>query len=217
MLQISKRLQPFGYESRILASQWGAHGSPEQEVYSGVSIKRLGISFRISHYFYTPSLTRELESCDPDIIHAHGYRTYQTQAAFRYAKRRKIPFVLSMDGSGFGYNSLITGEMRKVPYLLYDRLGGLRQVSGSDAIIANTATEAGELMIHLGAEEDKIHVIPIGIDGNPPSKGSSNGHNMIFVARLAPQRDPGVLVRALAVVLPEFPDARMTIVGGNVS
>lgn len=217
ILQMSRRLHPFDYVSRVLTTLVGAHGSPEREVYEGVDTTRLKVSLQISRYFYTPGLTRELGRCNPDLVHAHGYRTYQTQAAFGYAKRTKIPFVLSLHGSGFGYDTMVTSRMGKLPFLFYDRIGGLRQVSGADAIVVNTIAEGKEVTSHLGADKNKVHVIPAGIESNPVSEGSPNGHNLLFVARVAPQRDPAVLVRAMSALLPEFPDAKLTIVGGDVS
>ena len=93
----------------------------------------------------------------------------------------------------------------------------------SDAILANAAAEAGELVTHYGADPARIEIVPPGVDHAFFSPGDRAGARsalglgdhpvLLFVGRIQPLKGLDVAVRALAAL--EHPDAVLVAVGGT--
>jgi D-inositol-3-phosphate glycosyltransferase len=92
----------------------------------------------------------------------------------------------------------------------------------SDAICANSATEAAQLVAHYDAPADRIEIVPPGVDhaffspGDPRGARSALGLGpepvLLFVGRVQPLKRLGVAVEVLARI--ERDDARLVVVGG---
>jgi D-inositol-3-phosphate glycosyltransferase len=102
-------------------------------------------------------------------------------------------------------------------------IGEEQVVDQSDRLIANTPTEAGELIDLYHAPVDQVAVVSPGVDLTRFKPGSRSAARarlglpaapkiVAFVGRIQPLKAPDVLVEALAT-LP--PDAIAVIVGGN--
>ena len=93
----------------------------------------------------------------------------------------------------------------------------------SDAILANAAAEARELVDYYGAERDRIEIVPPGVDHAFFSPGDRAGARfalglgdhpvLLFVGRIQPLKGLDVAVRALAAL--ERRDAVLVAVGGT--
>jgi D-inositol-3-phosphate glycosyltransferase len=116
-------------------------------------------------------------------------------------------------------------------------IGEEQVVAESDRLVANTATEARELIDLYGANPDQVSVVPPGVDLDafrPATVGKedaaryaarrrlglpTDGHIVAFVGRIQPLKAPDVLLRAAAALPGSHPDIsrRLTIaiVGGN--
>ena len=74
------------------------------------------------------------------------------------------------------------------------------------------------LLILLGADPMKIHVVKCGVDANllapmPWSERIKNVPSVVFLGRLTPKKNPVALIEAFALVHTEMPSARLTIIG----
>ena len=93
----------------------------------------------------------------------------------------------------------------------------------SDAILANAAAEAGELVTHYGADPTRIEIVPPGVDHAFFSPGDRAGARfalglgdhpvLLFVGRIQPLKGLDVAVRTLATL--EHRDAVLVAVGGT--
>jgi D-inositol-3-phosphate glycosyltransferase len=106
------------------------------------------------------------------------------------------------------------------------RIRAEREIIGcSDAILANSATEARELVDHYGADADRIEVVPPGVDHAFFSPGDRDGARaaldldlgdrpvLLFVGRIQPLKGLDVAVEALASL--DRRDAVLVVVGGS--
>jgi D-inositol-3-phosphate glycosyltransferase len=107
-------------------------------------------------------------------------------------------------------------------------------VSEADRLVANTPTEARELIDLYGAPVDRVSVVEPGVDLDrftPPCLGRETavrtcarrrlglperGHVIAFVGRIQPLKAPDVLLRAVAQLPPDLTRTlTVAVVGGN--
>lgn len=91
-----------------------------------------------------------------DIVHLHEYRTFQGNLVHYYAKKYDVPYILHANGS-------IPKVEKMVRKWLYDTLFGYKILKNASKLIALSRTEA-EQFKEFGIQEDKIAIIPHGID-----------------------------------------------------
>lgn len=75
-----------------------------------------------------------------------------------------------------------------------------------------------ETLLEMGADEDKVHVIPTGVDtgGFGHASPASELPRFLSVGRFVEKKSPDTVVRAFAEVVKEVPGARLTMVGEGV-
>lgn len=112
-----------------------------------------------SKLFITPELvskTKE-EIKEIDVVHLHEYRSFQNIVVHHYAKKYGVPYVLQAHGS------LPRVMVKKRLKWVYDVLFGYRLLRYASKVIAISQTEAQQYR-DMGVSEEKIEVIPNGID-----------------------------------------------------
>ena len=156
-----------------------------------------------------------------NIIHLGEYPTFQNIVVHHYAKKYHIPYVLQAHGS---IPKVDRGGFKWLLRCLYDILFGYRLLKDASKVIALTQTEA-EQYKSMGVSEDKIEIVPNGIDlsefDNLPQKGVFrrkyglyNDEKMIlFLARINKIKGLDLLVRAFADLTKESNDVKLVIVG----
>jgi len=92
-----------------------------------------------------------------DCIHLHGFRGFQNIIVARYAKKFNVPYILQVHGS------LSRGAVKRRLELLYDIMFGFKLLRETSRAIALSQIEA-ERYKSMGVPEDKIAIIPNGID-----------------------------------------------------
>jgi glycosyltransferase involved in cell wall biosynthesis len=214
--KVSKRLVERGMEVCIFTSNFGAQSSPDHETIDGVEIRRIPISRTFMQYFVTPSLMSQITSFNPDIVHAHDYRSYQTESAYNYCQKNKTPLIISLHGTGLGYKYSSTGLLGRIPYVMYDKLRGLKQLRSAAAVIVNSSREESEAKELIRKDSIKIVRIPMGYETH--SLGlSRDEHSVLMVERVTIDRDPRPLIKAIQKAKASFPDIRFKIVGREVA
>jgi D-inositol-3-phosphate glycosyltransferase len=98
-------------------------------------------------------------------------------------------------------------------------------IACSDAILANCADEARQLVELYGADPSRIEVVPPGVDHAFFSPGDRRGARaalglddhpvLLFVGRIQPLKGLTVAVAALAELSTRHPDAVLVVVGGR--
>lgn len=126
---------------------------------------------RKSKLFITPELRLKVkeEIKEFDVVHLHEYRSYQNVIVHHYAKKFGVPYVLQAHGS---LSRIIEKQSLK---WIYDVFLGYSILRDASKVIALNQEEAKQY-VEMGVPEEKVTVIPNGIDlseyANLPPKGS---------------------------------------------
>ncbi len=209
---ISRSLVKKGINVCIFTSDFKAESSQKRETIDGVEIIRLPISRKFMQYFVTPTFQDRLQEFKPDIVHAHCYRSYQTQSAHNYCRRNLVPLVISMHGTAVGYKFMRTGLVGRIPYFVYDKLWGREQLLDASALVVNSSKEKSEVANFT--RNGNIFRIPMGYKTSFADRAKTN--RILLVERITYDRDPRPLIRAIKRVKSSFPDVCFRIVGNEV-
>ncbi|HEX9428938.1 MAG TPA: glycosyltransferase family 4 protein [Candidatus Bathyarchaeia archaeon] len=154
-----------------------------------------------------------------DIVHFHGFRSYQNFAAARATRKCQKKYILQPHGSS------VRGYGKGVMKIIYDYVVGIRQALSADALIASTQIEALQLE-NLGVDSGKIHTIPNGVyreswtrSPKSPTLFRDSLHIerdapiVLFVGRLDSTKGLDLLVESFGPVVEKTPDAMLVLVG----
>jgi len=191
--QISKRLKG---KSKIFTTFYKAKDAKQKEIMDGIEIERFRIKASVMKYLYTPKMQKAIVKFCPDVIHAHNYRSYQTELAYKVSRKLNIPFIVNTHGSLLGYDSITKG-IKKLPYKGYD-LWGKKAIVNADAVIVNSKQEYKEAL-QFGVSRKHLFLIPMGIDTKKytviPKNKTKN--TLLFVGRITRDRNLMPILQAL--------------------
>ena len=165
-----------------------------------------------------------------DLVHSHYWLS--GQVGWLAKERWGVPLVHTAHTLAKVKNRKLADGDRPEPPA---RVHGEELVVGeADRLVANTPTEARELIDLYGAPVDRVSVVEPGVDLDrftPPALGREDavrtaarrrlglperGHVVAFVGRIQPLKAPDVLLRAVAQLPPHLTDGlTVAIVGGN--
>jgi glycosyltransferase involved in cell wall biosynthesis len=167
--------------------------------------------------YYLPMVARK-EIIDFDVIHIHENRTLLAAVIHHYAKKYRVRYILQSHGS-----VLPTFQKQRLKKI-YDIFFGCKILKEASKVIALTVAEA-EQYKKMGVDEDKIEIVPNGIDlsvyENLPKKGEFRGKYSIsddekiilYLGRLHKIKGIDILVKAFADVSKELNNVKLVIVG----
>jgi glycosyltransferase involved in cell wall biosynthesis len=229
---ISKIQTQMGYDVRVFTSNIFKHNItsknlPKFEQISKIKIHRLPILFKIrgSHYFITPTLLPSALKYDCDLVHAHTFRSFQTDMATFLAKIKKKPFVLTAHGNMRDLTKMKILETKSSSKLIriYDKFVKYYTMNAPDVIIVHSKyekiwTEA------LGVKQEKLRVIPHGVNVQKFSdlnlkekfvnKFDIYGKLIVYVGRiLRGYRDLKSLIKIMPSIIQDVPDAKLLLIG----
>ena len=172
------------------------------------------------HLYISPSLIPALRNTMStfDIIHLHEYPTFQNLLAHHYAMKHGIPYVLQAHGSVAPSSQ--KGVLKKV----FKALCGHRILRDAAKVIAVSPMEV-EQYKRMGISEDKIEIVPNGIDitefQNLPERGKfrrkhglDNAEKIVlYLGRIHQVKRIELLVRSFAKVAKELRSVKLAIAG----
>ena len=210
--KISSGLEKKGIKSPIFTTDYKAEKKPKHERKKGIEVLRFPIKWKLMKFFYTPTLERFLEKQEFDAIHSHSYRSYQTQIAYKTAKSKNKPFIISNHGTFISYRFFVKG-LKKLPYILSD-IFFKKAALNADAVIVNSRQEFNEA-VEFGISRKKIHIIPVGIDAEKykPLKKTGKTLNFLWVGRITRDRNIELLLKAVKLL--EKENIKLKIIGNE--
>lgn len=183
---ISEELRRRGHEVRILTTSFSP-GVVEQ----AEGVKRF---WNTPFLKVTPGLLKHLVNTDYDLVHVHGYPSFQPFITRIAKKRRGFPLVFTPHYHPFGNKPWV---VRK----LFDKFFGEPSLKAADKVIALSDYE--EELLSKVVNSDKISVIPNPVDlkSLKKIKGFKKKHGLgdylLFVGRLEASKGLDYLVEAV--------------------
>jgi len=117
-----------------------------------------------------------------------------------------------------GYRHLAEGRRRELPNILYDL--ATRRRALRNAILVVSSTQEGLDAHELGIPSQRVELIPYGIDFEEMALGMTptrrTGSKLIFVGRIAYQRNLEFLIRGFGIAAAKQPKLSLTIVGDRI-
>ena len=163
------------------------------------------------------SLKKHIKSFD--IVHLHDTRNFQNIVAAHYAKKNCVPYVVQPHGS------LPRIVEKRGLKKLYDILWGNNILEHASKIIAVSKAEV-EQFKEAGIPEEKITIIPNGIDATPiddsPSfgqfrkqQGIKEKYMILYIGRVHKRKGIDFLIRAYSSFLQTWTGEEVTLVIGG--
>lgn len=142
-----------------------------------------------------------------DVIHAYGPWSYSSYLACFLKKHSKTPVVMRADLSEQGYQRVRRRAVWRA------MLGA--QFSCADAITAFTPAEK-QYLIDIGITEEKIWIVPVGIDLSKFRKAAISTRSEIiigYIGRFAATKGVHRLVSPLSRILREYDNVKVIFAG----
>jgi glycosyltransferase involved in cell wall biosynthesis len=204
---------------RVLASAMRTHGPidmlpPEQLLDDAIYVQRLGVSE--TPYISYPrlqALSYYMEHHKPDILESYGFWYQPADAAARYAKKHRIPFIFHP----IYYENRVR---RKRIWQLYKNTVGRATFKAADVVVVLSEFEKS-LIEKSGMPVKRFEIVPPGIDISAFEKPQENifknknitGTIVLTVSRIARAKGLQDIIQALPDVARSVPDAQLVIVG----
>jgi glycosyltransferase involved in cell wall biosynthesis len=220
---VSTELKKRGHEVMVITSDdvdEGEKGAVKcTEVMNGVEVYRRSLLFkkRMREYWLVSNVTGILERLKADVVHTNGYRCLSSCIATCWCRRSKIPTVFTPHGI-YPPRSFANGLIKSV----YDHSFGNLLLRSSDKITALTEHNR-QLLLRLGAPEDRIVLVPNGVDVNryskthhyneKISKEELRGPVLLYVGRMDWNKGLERVIQALPVLARSFGHVKFLIVG----
>ena len=206
--QVTIYTSDYKYDSRLITPL------PELEIHA------FKTWLALANFHITPEMARtarkEIEHFD--IIHLHNYRSFQNIAIYWYARKHNIPYVLQAHGS------LTTFRQKGTLKRIFDAAWGNKILRNASKVIAVSKAEAEQYQ-SMGVSEDKIEIVPNGIDlaefENLPESGEfrrkynlgDDERIILYLGRIHKTKGLDLLAEAFAELSMKLSDARLVIVG----
>ena len=148
-----------------------------------------------------------------DVVHSHYWLS--GQVGWLAADRWDVPLVHTMHTMARVKNQRLADGDRPEP--AGREIGEAQVVRAADRLVANTGTEAAELVQLYGAQPERVRVVPPGVDLQVFAPGDQRAARrdvgvpddallLLFVGRIQPLKAPDLLLRATADLLSRRPE-----------
>lgn len=240
IFELAKRLVQKGNEVDVVAPH--DYRTLGYEVMEGVRVHRFQYAFprslqRISYHggvelnlrkrgliakleaplFLLSFFLKSLQVCRGcDIIHANWIPAGMIAVLLK--RIHKKPCILTLHGTDIcdiGENKAAGRD--DIPFAGLLKKLSVYVLKDADMIIA-VSKEQKNIASKLGVPENKIRIIPNGVDSKNFSQEvkETNDFRILYVGRLVQEKGLGYLLEAMKSIIDELPDASLTIVGEGI-
>jgi D-inositol-3-phosphate glycosyltransferase len=232
IVEVAKHLAAAGVEVEIFTRATCSDLPPLVEMAPGVRVRHVSAGpfeglakedLPAQMCAFTSGVLRAEAASAPghyDLVHSHYWLS--GQVGWLAKERWGVPLVHTAHTLAKVKNRMLADG--DAPEPLARVLGEENVVVEADRLVANTPTEARELIDLYGASSDRVAVVEPGVDLERFTPGdrsaarrrfgfSDRGRVIAFVGRIQPLKAPDVLLRAVAEM--DTTDLTVAIVGGN--
>lgn len=171
------------------------------------------ISQALAHYAQTRQLKYHM-------IHSHYWLS--GVVGDRVQQQWGCPHLTMFHTLGMIKNRTTAGESEPDRRITHER----RLVAAAQAIVVPSRAEQAHLVRHYGAPVEKVRIIPCGVNMDrfrpmdrkhvrSSLKMDDASSIILFVGRFAPVKGMDLLVKALAELVPRYPQLKLVVVGGD--
>ncbi len=219
--EISRRVADRGHEVTILTCRFP--GQPAEEIVDGMKIHRIGLSRNpktggarktvLPIFSYIIKTARRAMKLAPEVIHCNTY--FPVYPGKMVARSKGVPLVSTFHDI-YGMRGWIESQRSLVWGLLGHLVTTIAARLPHDRIIS-VSPQCRQKLIDLGIREDKITVIPNGVDLKlfDSTRVKKVPNQILYVGRLVDFKHVDWLIQAFAEVLKEVPSAKLKVVGGG--
>ena len=155
---------------------------------------------------------------DFDVVHVHEHRQTLSIIACYFARRYGIPYVVQAHGS------VLPFFQKEGLKNIFDKVFGFKILHGASKVFALTEVEK-EQYLKMGVEEDRIVIVPLGINieeySDLPEEGifrekfniSKDDKLIIFIGRVHEIKGLDLLIDAFKELADSEDDVKLAIVG----
>lgn len=209
--EVSRRLVHDGAQVTILtADRTGQR--PTSEYIDGVHIQRVRAWPANRDYYFAPGMTQVITTGGWDVIHCQSYHTLVAPMAMLAAQHARIPYVVTFHGGG--HSSRLRTALRSSQWQVLRPL-----LARAARLIAIANFEIALYSRHLRLPKERFSFIPNGSDlpsvPQRPAASPSSEPLIVSVGRLERYKGHQHAIAALPMVLKQYPDARLRIVGSG--
>lgn len=191
---------------------------PQREVINDVEVIRVEPDFIWSYGTYSSKIPRVLEELRPDLVHVHVWRHPHVFQVAKLKEKLKFKAVIHTHAPFHRLSQL--GLVTWLYHRIVDRIGKgvLREY---DAIIALTPYEKNLLIRKLNVEDNKIKIIPNGIDDRISSiaantaevKMINDNHVILYIGRISRSKNIDLLIKAMKILMRKKVVAKLVLAG----
>ncbi len=195
------------YNFIILTSK-NSKKATRREKIGGYEVRRLGLGCPLDKWLFTILAPVAAARLKPDIVHAVMESYAGLALALFKAISWKTPAILTLQSGDLDDRK----KQRKIPYLLW------KLIHLAPTHLTAISHYLAERAKRLGAPEDRVSIIPNGVDfkelrpliSDPPERARGR---IVCVGRLSWEKGQSYLISALPLIRKEFPEAHIVFVG----
>ena len=214
-------LAQMGHEISIFTAS--ANSKTTTERYGNIRIYRYRTNFRVASGRFSFGLLKNPAKYPTSLVHVHVTIPMGDIAGLQYAKKKKVPLVVTYHGD---LQENMGGFIRRMSVYFYNKFLLDKVLSHADVIISPSEYYINESRF-LGKYRDKIVVIPNGIKIDEFDIDYSkeecrkklglplDGKILLFLGTLSPHKGPDILLRAMPKILKSIPDVKLVFVGSG--
>jgi glycosyltransferase involved in cell wall biosynthesis len=191
--EISERLVKKGFDLDILTTDPSGE-LPKEEILGGVHVKRFKSFAPKGSFYFSVELKRYLDKTSNayDIVHAHNFQAFP--ATYAAEKKRNNKLIVTPHYHGHGQTFL--SNLFFSSYKFFNK----KVFEKADGVICVTEYEKSLVCDHFHVKEDKIIVIPNGINKDEFKGLKREKHQVktiLYVGRLEKYKGVHYLIQAL--------------------
>jgi glycosyltransferase involved in cell wall biosynthesis len=211
-----------GHEINIFTTSVDSKDTIEK--YENLTIYRYGTNFRVLTSNISYGMLKKPEKHALDIVHEHFDIPHGSFAGLKYAKKEKIPLVVTYHGD---WESRHGGFIRRVGVAFHNKFLVDKLLDHAEVIISPSRFYIDESKF-LRKYKDKIVVIPNGIDLNnfrtSLSKIESrkklgldiNKKIILFCGFLSPHKGPDIAIKAFSEIFSKIKNTELIFLGDGI-